>query len=250
MSALRPLVVAHRGESRDAPENTLAAVRLAWQRGAHAVEIDTRTSSDGVPMVVHDPDTRRLESVRRAVGELTARELSAVDAGRWKGATWTGERVPRLADVLGTVPTSGKLFVELKEGPASVPSVLAVWGASGLAASQVLFMCFQRPTVAALAAAVPAGCEVALLLETSDWRPPAALADALTFAREHRLAALNLQASVALDADIVSRIHGAGLAVHCWTVNSLRVARRLAAAGIDGITTDRCAWMRTGLGQA
>ena len=119
-----PLLIAHRGESYDAPENTLAAINLAWERGAAAVELDARMSADGVLVVSHDPDTRRIGGPRRPIRQQTAAESTQLDAGRWKHRRWTGERLPLLRAALATVPRSGRLFVEMKEGPETVPPLV------------------------------------------------------------------------------------------------------------------------------
>ncbi len=254
-----PLLIAHRGESRDAPENTLAAIDLAWARGASAVECDTRLSADGEPMVIHDPDTRRIGGPAIALARQTTAELRALDAGRWKARRWAGERIPLLREVFETVPAAGQLFVELKEGPESVGPVAAVWRAIAprMRADQLTFMSFNHATVAELARergigiqsrSRARGAAVCLLLDQRAWRQPRELARALDFAREHRLAALNLEAGPALDGPLIARIHEKGLRVHCWTVNRVATARRLLRAGIDGVTTDRCAWMRGRLG--
>src|SRR5580704_14008797 len=88
--------VAHRGASFDAPENTLAAVNLAWRQRADAVEIDVHLSRDGQLVVIHDYNTRRTTGVNRLVARQTLAELRALDAGRWKGLEWLDETIPTL----------------------------------------------------------------------------------------------------------------------------------------------------------
>lgn len=238
----RPLLIAHRGESRDAPENTLAAIRLAWARGARAVEIDVRQSADGEAFVIHDATTTRIRGPRRAVRAQRAADLAAVDAGAWKSARWKGEPLPRLADVLRTVPPGGRLFVEVKDGPECLPAVRRAVISSGVLERQLLFMSFNRETVAGLPAVFHRS-DVCLLLTARAGARGRSLASAIAFAHRHALAGLNLEATGALDAGVVAEVHAAGLAAYCWTVNRVSTARRLARAGIDGITTDRCAWM-------
>ena len=86
------------------------------------------------------------------------------------------------------------------------------------------------------------------MLEKKTWQCLRELARALDFAREHRLEALNLEAGSALDRLLIARIHGENLRAYCWTVNRVATARRLFRAGMDGVTTDRCAWLRERLG--
>src|SRR5438552_9814499 len=110
-------IIAHRGASHDAPENTLASVNLAWRQHADAVEIDVQFSKDGKLVVIHDNSTRRTGRVNKKVSEQTLSELRRLDVGRWRGRTWSGQRIPTLDEVLATVPHGKRLYVELKCGP-------------------------------------------------------------------------------------------------------------------------------------
>src|SRR5438477_1876233 len=92
-------IVAHRGESADAPENTLAAFRLAWERHDDAIELDVHLTADGQLIVCHDPDTRRTTGVKKVIKETPLAELRELDAGRWKGPQWAGEKLPTLDEV-------------------------------------------------------------------------------------------------------------------------------------------------------
>jgi glycerophosphoryl diester phosphodiesterase len=92
----KPLIIAHRGESFDAPENTLAAINLAWERGAEAVEIDIQFSKDRELVVIHDTDTKRLAGIDKKVVDQTLEELKKLDVGVWKDIQFKGERVPTI----------------------------------------------------------------------------------------------------------------------------------------------------------
>jgi glycerophosphoryl diester phosphodiesterase len=238
----RPLLIAHRGESHDAPENTLAAVRLAWERGAHAVEIDVHLSSDGELVVLHDFDTRRIGGSRTPVARQTAAALRAIDAGAWKHRRWRGEKIPLLSEVLATVPEHGRLFIEIKAGPACVPPLARLLAAGPLEPRQIVVMSFDVATVADAARAFSRS-EVCLLLSARQWLPRGALARAIEQARAMGCRGLDLQTHRRLDAAVIEAAHAAGLRVYVWTVDRVPVARRLAEAGIDGITTNRRAWL-------
>lgn len=240
---LAPLIIAHRGESHDAPENTLGAIRLAWERGARAVELDVRMSCDGEVVVVHDSDLRRIGRSALAIMGSTAAALRSVDIGSWKHRRWAAERVPLLAEVLATVPRGGRLFVEIKTGPDIVPALLRVMAKCTPAPRRVLFMSFDRATMAAVAEAFPQH-EACLLLTARQLFGREGVAGAIATARALGCASLDVQRDRRLGREVVDAVHAADLRLYTWTVNRLSTARRLAAAGIDGITTDRCAWMR------
>src|SRR5512140_687268 len=109
----RPLVLGHRGASADAPENTLAAFRLALAQGADGVELDVWRCASGEVVVVHDEDLRRVAGLPVRVPDAPLAELRAADVGAWKGEAFRGERVPLLEEVLAALPAA-VVNVELK----------------------------------------------------------------------------------------------------------------------------------------
>ena len=113
--ACRPLVMAHRGNSAYAPENTLVAFEQALALGADGCECDVHATADGEVVVIHDATVDRTTDGRGAVGELTLAQVRALDAGSWKGAEFAGERVPLLAEVLDAHIGRGMLYVEIKD---------------------------------------------------------------------------------------------------------------------------------------
>ena len=114
-------LIAHRGESVDAPENTLAAFRLAWERGAVGIEGDFRLNADGEIVCMHDGNARRTTGVDLEISTATSAEVAALDAGLLKGEQWKGEGVPTLRQVLGTIPRHGRILLEIKDRPHLVP---------------------------------------------------------------------------------------------------------------------------------
>ncbi|HEX2514267.1 MAG TPA: glycerophosphodiester phosphodiesterase family protein, partial [Chloroflexota bacterium] len=115
----RTLVVAHRGASAEAPENTLAAFRLALQQGAPAVECDVHLSADGYPVVIHDETVDRTTNGKGAVGGLTRAALQGLDAGSWRGPRFAGEPIPTLEETLELCAGRARLFIEIKMGGAA-----------------------------------------------------------------------------------------------------------------------------------
>src|SRR5690606_25135252 len=101
-------VIAHRGASHDAPENTLAAVNLAWEMGADAVEFDVHLTSDGHLVSIHDKDTKRVAGTKKVVAETTLAEVQELDVGTWKDGAFAGETSPSIDAVLATIPTGAE----------------------------------------------------------------------------------------------------------------------------------------------
>ncbi|HZI31523.1 MAG TPA: glycerophosphodiester phosphodiesterase family protein, partial [Candidatus Binatia bacterium] len=136
-------LIAHRGASYDAPENTLAAVNLAWQQNADAVEVDVHLSKDRKLVVIHDDNTRRTGGVDDKVSEQTLSKLRSLDVGCWKGKQWTGEKVPLLEEVLAAIPEGRRLFVELKCGSEGVRVFQQALGLSGRTPGPIVAISFS-----------------------------------------------------------------------------------------------------------
>lgn len=247
----RPVeIVGHRGASYDAPENTVASVKLAWEQKADAAEFDVYLTKDRQVVVIHDKDTKRTAGgVNKVVAESTLAELRALDVGKWKGEKYAGERIPTLAEVLATVPAGKRVFIEVKPGPEMVPELLAAMAAGKLPAERTPVISFNAGVIAAVKKArpdVPAYWIVSL--NTKDKAPPTA-AELIAKAKEIRADGLDLSASPALDAAYAKAVRDAGLKLYVWTVNDPAVARRMVGLGVDGITTDRPGWLREQLGK-
>lgn len=91
-----PLVIAHRGASKDAPENTLAAIKLGFEQGADFVEVDLRLTSDEQIVLMHDASTKRTGDADLEVAAHTLDELKQIDVGAFKDPSWAGEKIPAL----------------------------------------------------------------------------------------------------------------------------------------------------------
>jgi glycerophosphoryl diester phosphodiesterase len=243
------LLTAHRGASHDAPENTLAAFRLAWEQAADAIEGDFRLSGDGRIICVHDADTKRVAGVNHVVATTPLAELRTLDAGRWKGERFTGERLPTFAEVLATVPPGKRFFIELKTGPEIVPPLvedLAAWRGDP---ALLTIIAFDADTVAACKRALPA-IRAHLLTSfeqdkaTGAWRPTAERIAATVQACGADGVGLQGQRKV-IDRGFLDRLKAGGVGeFHVWTIDAPEDARAFRDLGAMGITTNRPAVIR------
>lgn len=231
-----PLVVAHRGASGLTPENTLAAFRLALELGAPGVECDVHLSADGCPVIIHDDRLERTTSGHGAVAALTLDELRHLDAGLWFGRQFAGERIPTLEEALEVCAGRAWLFVELKPGGGSplVAAVLAVLAASP--ARDVALISFDPQLVKDVAQRRP-DLPVGLLItagHVAQFGPEQAV---------HAASALGAGILAphfsAAGETLIHHAHAAGLSVSVWTVDDPATMTRLAALGVDAITTNR-----------
>ncbi|MHC4243623.1 MAG: glycerophosphodiester phosphodiesterase family protein, partial [Planctomycetota bacterium] len=138
-------IIAHRGASYLAPENTMASVMLGWEKGAD-VEVDVHLSKDNRILVIHDSSTKRTGKIDLIVKETEHRELRKLDVGIFKADKFAGEQIPFLADIIETIPTGRKLYVEIKCGKEVLPILEKLITESGKM-SQIVIIGFDLETV-------------------------------------------------------------------------------------------------------
>ena len=236
------LVIAHRGSSSEAPENTLPAFEAAVGRGADAIELDVRLSADGAPVVIHDATLDRITDRTGQVAALTLAELRTVDAG-WHFTPDHGRshpyrgaeaRIPTLGEVLWAFPRLS-ILVEIKE-PSAQEAVRRVLAQEDAAARCVVasehreaLLAFDEPPFArgASAAEISALYWATLVRR----RIPTPGYRMLSVPLRHR--GLPVPTS-----GFVAAARANGCAVHVWTVDSPDTARRLWRRGVSGIVTN------------
>jgi glycerophosphoryl diester phosphodiesterase len=227
----RPLVVAHRGGSVAAPENTLAAFRTAIAHGVTAAECDVHLSADGAVVVIHDPTLDRTTNGTGPVAAKTLAELRALDAGAWMSPAFAGEHIPELRELLALAAGRLTLLVELKADAGLEDEVVALLAAEHR--SDVILTSFDPERLARTKTLSPS---LATLLLGRHHRPgPPILVET---AVELEAAAVGVEQD-GIDRAFVEAAHRAGLGVFAWTVNDTDAARRLAGLGVDGIITDQ-----------
>ncbi len=234
-----PLITAHRGASHDAPENTLAALRLGFAQGADACECDVRLTGDGRVVLLHDEDTRRVAGVRLVAAKTSLESLRRLDVGAGKGAAHAGERIPTLEEAVAVVPDGRRLIVEIKCGAEILPELGRVIADSGRPRTSFVLMSFDFEI--AVEAKRRFGDIEAHWVVERERTAPAVLA---ARAREGGLDGLNLDRRFPIDRAFVAAVREAGLRLHVWTVDDPARAAELADAGVDSITTNRPGWLR------
>lgn len=238
--------ISHRGESADAPENTLAAFNLAWKRKVPAIELDVHVSKDGRLVCIHDGDLKRTTGTAGPVKEALLADIQKLDAGAWKHADFAGEKLPTLEEALATIPEGGRCFIELKTGPEAVPPLVAAVEASGKQPEQLAVISFDAAALAETKRRLPSLKTYFLAKFKQDeksgaWSPTAE--ELVAKAQALKADGLDLDARGPLDAAFVAKIRAAKLGFYVWTVDDPKLARRMAALGVDGITTNKAAWL-------
>ncbi|HEY0187127.1 MAG TPA: glycerophosphodiester phosphodiesterase family protein [Cellulomonas sp.] len=233
--AVRPLVVAHRGNSAVAPQNTLAAFEAAWRAGAGSIELDVQLTADGHVVVIHDDTVDATTDGTGTVTALSLAETRALDAGSWFSPAYRGQRVPTFAEVVDLlVRRPGiDLLLEIK-GSWDVEQVRLVTGpiaAAGLR-DRVIGQSFWPETVAAVAEADPGLRRGLLVGEAPD--------DLVQRCTELGAATCNPHGGLLeVDPGLVGRLHAAGVQVMVWTLDEPEQWAAALALGVDAIITDR-----------
>lgn len=249
-------IVAHRGASFDAPENTLSSMKLGYQQQGDACELDIYLTRDGRLAVSHDPSPLRTGGVSNQISKMTFEEVHRVDVGKW--GKWAGkgfsEPLPALEEVIALIPDGKKLFIEVKCGAEAMPELDRVLKKSGKQASQLVIIGFGYETMRAAKKKLPMHQVYWLVSGTASSDKKSVIypsvQELISKAKAAGLDGLNLDWNFPIDATFAQQVHDAGLKLLTWTVDDPKVARRLAAAGVDGITTNRPQWLREQLATA
>ncbi|MFO7767894.1 MAG: glycerophosphodiester phosphodiesterase family protein [bacterium] len=248
-----PLVIGHRGSSGNAPENTLAAVRLAMEQGADGVEVDLRLTRDGRIVLMHDANTFRSTGRYHRVGRDSLERLRGLKVGRGRKYRLMRERIPTLDQVLETLPPDAPLMLEMKAGEELLVPLKELLDGMPERRGSLYLLDFRPWMLEAAREIFPAEClmwNVAFEQpgRGGAWSPePRTLVPA---ARDLGVRGLNLMVCDAVDRDLVLTAHDAGLDVHVWTVNEPDHALHLAGLGVEGIITDYPGRIRTALEEA
>lgn len=239
-------IIAHRGASRDAPENTLASLRLGFEQGADVGELDVRLTRDDHIVLMHDPTTGRTATLDLAIRETTLAVLKRLNVGGRPGTAWARERIPTLNEALAILPAGKRLFVEIKCGPEILPPLEMLLRRMA-SLSHIALIGFGWETMREAKALFPR-MEVYWLSAFKRERANKNRKPSTNRLIERALAAnldgLNLLHTGRMDTAFVRKAHRAGLKVYVWTVDNPRRARKIAALGIDGLATNRPGWMR------
>ena len=236
-------ISAHRGASADAPENTLAAIQLAWQYGADAAEIDVQLTADGQLVAIHDETMLRTGGADWAVKDRTLAELKTLDVGSWKSPQFADERIPTLSEVLDIVPVGKRLFIEVKCEVDAIPELVRVLSAAKTAREHTVLIGLDFDTIVAVKRALPDRTACWVTEQFADGNSRAmnlrpTTAELIERALAAKLDGLDINNLPERPPGDIRQITRAGLQAYVWTVNSAERAAWHQAEGIHGITTD------------
>ncbi len=226
-------IIAHRGFSSRAPENTMAAFERAIHFGVDGLEFDVHLTRDGVPVICHDEAVDRTTDGQGLIKDFPYEELRRLDAGSWYGPEFRGERIPALIELLDRIKQTGLLInIELKTNIFIYPGIeeQVIGMLRDLAmVEQCLISSFNHYTLARTFKIMPQ-LRIGALYEADLYQP-------WRYAKTFNANALHPE-HYSVNPAMVAAAHQAGLAVNPWTVDQPEDIRRVSAAGVDAIITN------------
>lgn len=221
-------ITAHRGSSETAPENTMAAMAAAVEELADYAELDVQMTSDGVVVLGHDANLKRVAGVNRPISSLTYEELEKLDVGSWFSAEYAGERIPSLDDVMSYCKGKIDLNIEIKN----------VGKDSGLPEQVVELI--QKHGMEEQCVVTSTSLNYLKLVKEllPELRTGYIISAAYgNFYSSDAVDFISIRSSFVNEA-LVENVHAQGKTVHAWTVNSKSEMERLRLLGVDNLITD------------
>lgn len=221
-------ITAHRGSSRSAPENTMAAIAAAVEEMADYVELDVQLTKDGVMVLGHDATLKRVAGVNRSIASMTWEELQELEVGSWFSPEFAGERVPLLEEALDFCKGKVSLNIEIKNV-----------GADSLLPEKVVRLILEQGMEEqCVVTSTSLGYLERVKLLAPELRTGYILSAAYGDVYfEERADFISIRASF-VNRQMVERAHARGMAVHAWTVNSKSEMERLRLMEVDNLITD------------
>lgn len=239
-----PKIVAHRGFSAAAPENTITAVKLAWDN-ADAAEIDLYRTADGEIILLHDRNlyrTSNKKAPKTPVTRMNLDEIRKYEVGSWKDAKFKEEKVPTLDEVFSIMPKDKKLFLEIKDcGPNFHTVLKEKMDKYKIANEQIFVISFDRAALADIEKNLPELNTFLLLSigknKTED-APKVNVGELISILRRNNFDGASVKMSPYLDMQYIEKVKKEGFILGIYTSNDKTSAKKYTDYGVDFITTD------------
>ncbi|HNW51548.1 MAG TPA: glycerophosphodiester phosphodiesterase family protein [Prolixibacteraceae bacterium] len=241
LTLAQPKFIAHRGASYYAPENTLAAIELAWELGADGAECDIHLTKDNQLVLWHDTNTERMTGTKLDVAKATYSELKKLEIKLrpTNSSYFEGQRICLLKNVFRTMGNNQLLVIESKIGKEIVPQLQKVVG-KHWKNGKIAFISFNFEGICATKSAFP---EVPCYWLSSNKEE---VVKKIQEIKNNKLDGVDLNSKI-IDEKLVSQLRKANLDVWCWTVDDATEAKRMTDLSVNVITTNRPTWLKENL---
>ena len=233
------MIVAHRGASREAPENTIPAFELAWAQGAGAIEGDFRITGDGHIVCIHDANTKRVAGIDRVVKNSTLADLRKLDVGTYRGKDYAGATIPTIAEVLATVPRGKRIYIEIKVDESIVAALLEEIRKSGLEREQIVVISFNKRVIHQVKTKAPQfkAMWLSSVRKNESGEITPSLETVLPILKEIKADGFS-SSKDNISQSFIQSVLTQGYEYHVWTVDDMETARRFKKWGARSITTN------------
>ncbi|MCP5515057.1 MAG: glycerophosphodiester phosphodiesterase [Spirochaetales bacterium] len=226
------MIIAHRGASAYAPDNTIAAIKKAFELGSDGIEIDVQMSRDGELFIFHDWNLEKVTGDKALITSKSSAEIKNIDAGSWFSPEFAGERIPALEEVLDIVPKGKLVNIEIKKTASDTrpveEKVLRQVSDRGMTGN-VIISSFNHKTISTVEK-IDAEIKTALIMASQLVNPMKYLGNFRCYSFHPVL--------YYVDEQLVKELHANNIKIYPWVVNDTFYAKELTAAGCDGIITN------------
>ena len=237
-----PEIIAHRGAAHAAPENTLAAFKLAFEQNADGIEADFHLTKDGKIVCIHDANAKRTSGKDYVIADSTLSELKELDFGSWRGKDWSNEKIPTIEEVFKTIPNGKKIFIEIKCGPEILPPLNNAIKSSELDTGQAVIISFNHDVIKKGKEILP-NQKFYLLTgfkkdeKTEEIHPTSKeLVETLVYLNAD---GADCQGLPHIDENFINKIKKSGKEIHIWTIDDIETAKCFKELGVDSLTSNR-----------
>lgn len=225
------MIIAHRGISFDLPENSLSAFNASWAVGVDGIEGDFHLTRDGSIVCIHDDNTSRVCDKNLVICNSTLQELKELNL-QCEGKDHLNIKIPTLTEVLKTVPSRKKIFIEIKCGVEILSPLVKELSRSKINSNQVVIISFDRQVVKELKEMAPE-YKALLLYSYEEGREVSSLINEMFDIKADGIGTDN-----ELSKEFVEKVIISGLEYHSWTIDNADTANQLISWGSNSITTN------------
>ncbi len=232
-----PYLIAHRGASTQAPENTLEAFDLAFEQEADGIEGDFRLTIDGNIVCFHDQDTFRVSACRYDISQTTLKQLKEIDIGSWYNCKFSQSRILTIAEVFSLIPSDKKIYIEIKVGIEILPQLFLEIERAKLNNDQIKVISFNAEVIRDFKIQ-RSDIEAFWVIDCNAEGFDRTETEILGTLKESCANGLSSN-YISVEESLIKNIINAGYSMHLWAIDEMEVAMRFLDLGVSSITTNK-----------
>ncbi len=242
-------IIAHRGASYEAPENTFSSFELAWSENADGIELDVHLSKDNKVVVMHDKTTSRTSDLTLNVNNSSYEELKRADVGSWKSNIYKSEKIPLLEKVLENMPKDKDIYIEVKDDCKIIPELIRIILLFPLLKKNMVIISFSYDVIKKIKSnlkeyrclwIVEFGYNVPNYTEQT-------LLDVVNKINTANLDGISSFAEIEHCKQLEPHIKNNNFFWNVWTVDNPHLAKDMQQLGLNSLSTNRPGWIKKNL---